>query len=45
MSGVPVITTCPGNVAEKYGGLAYLLRDEAAEILADLMLKIDQLVL
>lgn len=40
-SGVPVITTCPGNMAEEYGNLAYLLRNETSEALADLMREVD----
>jgi glycosyltransferase involved in cell wall biosynthesis len=37
-SGVPVITTCPGNMTDEYGDLAYLLHDETAEALADMMI-------
>ena len=33
-SGVPVISTCPGHVAEEFGRLAYLLREETPEALA-----------
>jgi glycosyltransferase involved in cell wall biosynthesis len=33
-SGVPVITTCPGNVREEFAGLAYLLEEETPEELA-----------
>jgi glycosyltransferase involved in cell wall biosynthesis len=33
-SGVPVITTCPGNIREEYSHLAFLLEDESAEALA-----------
>jgi glycosyltransferase involved in cell wall biosynthesis len=40
-SGVPVITTCPGNVAEEYADLAYLLNDEAPTALANLILKVE----
>lgn len=34
-SGTPVLTTCTGNVAEEYGGMAFLLQDESARGLAD----------
>jgi glycosyltransferase involved in cell wall biosynthesis len=40
-SGVPVITTCPGNVAEEYADLAYLLNDETPTALANLILKVE----
>lgn len=36
-SGVPVITTCPGNMAEEYGEFAYLLKEESPDALADLV--------
>ena len=32
-TGVPVISTCPGHVAEEFGHLAYLLREETPEAL------------
>ena len=34
-SGTPVITTCTGHTEEEFGDLAYLLRDETAQGLAD----------
>lgn len=40
-SGVPVITTCPGNVTKEYPELAYLLYDETPEALANLILKVE----
>ena len=36
-SGVPVITTCPGHVAEEYSELAFLLTDESPEALAQMI--------
>lgn len=36
-SGTPVISTCPGAVAEEFQALAYLLNDETPEALARLM--------
>ena len=36
-SGVPVISTCPGNMAHEYGQFAYLLQDETPEALAELL--------
>ena len=36
-SGVPIITTCPGNMAEEYGEIAYLLHDETPQALAHLL--------
>lgn len=36
-SGVPLITTCPGNMAEEYGEFAYLLHEETADALADML--------
>lgn len=41
-SGVPVVSTCLGNLEEEYEGLLYLLRDETAEGLADLLRQIAQ---
>lgn len=42
-SGVPVITTCPGNMAEEYGAFTYLLHEETPEALADMILSVDTL--
>jgi len=39
-SGVPVITTCPGNVAEEYSNFAYLLHDESPAALAAMMVSV-----
>lgn len=36
-SGVPVITTCPGNMAEEYKVFAYLLHEETPEALVDML--------
>ncbi len=36
-SGVPVITTCPGNVREEFADIAFLLEDETADSLAQLI--------
>lgn len=36
-SGVPVITTCPGNMAEEYGDFAFLLYEETPEALAEML--------
>jgi glycosyltransferase involved in cell wall biosynthesis len=37
VSGTPVITTCPGHVADEFAGLAYLLTDESALGLANMI--------
>ncbi len=42
-SGVPVITTCPGNVAEEYADFAFLLRHETPEALADLIQEVESI--
>lgn len=39
-SGVPLISTCPGNFEEEYGEFAYLLHKETPEALADLVVKV-----
>jgi glycosyltransferase involved in cell wall biosynthesis len=39
-SGTPVITTCPGHVAEEFSDVAYLLHDETAEGLVKLVLEV-----
>jgi glycosyltransferase involved in cell wall biosynthesis len=36
-SGVPVITTCPGGMAEEYGTFSYLLHEETPAALADMI--------
>ena len=36
-SGVPVITTCTGHVEEEYADIAFLLRDESPEGLAQMI--------
>lgn len=41
-SGVPVVSTCTGNLEKEYAGLLYLLHDETAEGLADLLRQIAQ---
>jgi len=41
-SGVLVVSTCTGHLEEEYKGLLYLLRDETAEGLADLLRQIAQ---
>jgi glycosyltransferase involved in cell wall biosynthesis len=41
-SGVPVVSTYTGNLEKDYNGLLYLLRDESAEGLADLLRQISQ---
>lgn len=42
-SGVPVVTTCPGNMAVEYGEFAYLLHNETAEALAYMLLAVASL--
>jgi glycosyltransferase involved in cell wall biosynthesis len=42
-SGVPVITTCPGNVSEEYADLAYLLYNENSAALANLILQVEKI--
>lgn len=42
-TGVPVISTCPGNMAEEYGHFAYLLHDETPESLADMIKYIESI--
>ncbi len=37
VSGTPVITTCTGHVADEFSGLAYLLTDESALGLANMI--------
>lgn len=39
-SGVPVITTCPGNMATEYGEIAYLLHNETPHALAHLIITV-----
>ena len=36
-SGTPVITTCTGHTEEEFGDFCYLLKDESAKALADLI--------
>jgi glycosyltransferase involved in cell wall biosynthesis len=36
-SGAPVITTCPGHVRDEFSELAFLVEDESAEGLADVI--------
>ena len=36
-SGVPVITTCPGGMADEFGAFAYLLHEETPGALADII--------
>jgi glycosyltransferase involved in cell wall biosynthesis len=36
-SGVPLITTCPGNLAAEYGEFAYLLHNETPQALSQLI--------
>lgn len=36
-SGIPVITTCPGHVAEEYAEFAFLLKEEDPETLAQMI--------
>ena len=36
-SGVPIISTCPGAMADEYGEYAYLLQDETPESLASMI--------
>jgi len=36
-SGVPVITTCTGHVEKRYGDLVFMLRNETAEGLAEMV--------
>ena len=36
-SGVPVISTCTGHVAEEFGSFIYLLKDETPEALSELI--------
>ena len=42
-TGVPVITTCAGNIAEEYTNLAYLLCSETAEALADMIVSVSSI--
>lgn len=42
-SGVPVITTCPGAMADEFGDFAYLLREETAVALADMIKTVEVL--
>lgn len=39
-TGVPVISTCPGNMADEYGQYAYLLHDETSQELAGMIQKL-----
>ncbi len=39
-SGVPVISTCPGNMADEYKDVAYLLYDETPLELAEMMMSV-----
>jgi len=39
-SGVPVITTCPGDMAKEFGAFAYLLHEETPVALADMIKKV-----
>lgn len=36
-SGIPVISTCTGHIAEEYSGFCYLLREETPEALAQMI--------
>ncbi|MBN1876302.1 MAG: glycosyltransferase family 4 protein [Anaerolineae bacterium] len=39
-SGVPVITTCPGHVEEEYADIAFLLREETPQALAQIIAQV-----
>lgn len=42
-SGVPVITTCTGHVETEFAEVAFLLRDESPEALANLIIRVSEM--